>query len=607
MNERRLWILACCILLTAALLNASVAFADERPRTDLYGDPLPEGAIARLGTVRLRHAGRIFCLAFSRSGKVLASATGTPDPALQASYPLPTGSNLIQLWDPSSGNELRQLEGHQGLVRSLSFSSDGKLLASAGDDGQVRLWETSSGKALRQFSGGGQPSSIAFAQDGKLAWPATDDSIGLFSADTGQEVRRYRGPKGITHFAFSPDGKTLAAGYNYNQGICLWNVDTGRQLHHLRWPQSVVWSVAFSPDGKLLASGSYDRTIRFWDVATGKELRQVQGEVGSVQAVSFSPDGRTLASTGERTVLWDVATGKELRKVAGDFPPGYALAFSPDGKTLARSAGQAIRLIDLAAGKEVHTLQAHVQPVRSVTFSPDDKMIATAGDRLRLWDTATGRGRPLEETRAPTTCAAFSPDGKLLALGCSDQTIRLCNSSSGKQLRQFTGDPGDVEFISFLPDGKTAASMSRHKIFKGANNWTWKRELSVRLWDIASGKEVRQVGNVMMDRVALPPDCRLLATGMNWIQLWDMASGQQLGELRGQLAMVYALAFSPDGRRVVSSFYDQQVRRYELAQWEVASGQLVCHFEGQAGVALALAVSSSGKVLASAGSDGIVR
>jgi hypothetical protein len=124
---------------------------EKKVRLDRYGDPLPEAAIARLGTLRLRHTGRVFAVAFSPNGKVLASGGG---------------DNLIRLWDPTTGQKIRLLAGHLGCVRSLAFSPDGKVLASAGDD-WVRLWDVSTGKEL------GRPVSarsnfVVFAPKGKL-------------------------------------------------------------------------------------------------------------------------------------------------------------------------------------------------------------------------------------------------------------------------------------------------------------------------------------------------------------------------------------------------------------------------------------------------------
>jgi WD40 repeat protein len=168
-----------------------------------------------------------------------------------------------------------------------------------------------------------------------------------------------------------------------------------------------VRSVAFSPDGRLLASGSWDDTIKLWDVATGSLVRSLSGHTDWVMSVAFSPDGRLLASgSWDDTIkLWDVATGSLVRSLSGHTGAVNSVAFSPDGRLLASgSCGKAeglycvqgeIKLWEVASGREVRSLSGHTSWVMSVAFSPDGRLLASGSydGTIKLWDISDLVGR----------------------------------------------------------------------------------------------------------------------------------------------------------------------------------------------------------------------
>ncbi|BAZ40306.1 WD-repeat protein [Calothrix sp. NIES-4101] len=531
------------------------------------------------------HIDWVNSVSFSPDGKTLASAST---------------DNTVKLWDINSGREIQTFKGHTKDVSSVSFSPDGKTLASASTDKTVKLWDINSGREIQTFKGHiDWVNSVSFSPDGKtLASASQDNTVKLWDVNSGQEIKTFKGhTEWVNSVSFSPDGKTLASASTDNT-VKLWDVNSGREIQTFKGHTSYVTSVSFSPDGKTLASASTDNTVKLWDINSGREIQTFKGHTGNVTSVSFSPDGKTLASASEdKTVkLWDVNSGREIQTFKGHIDWVNSVSFSPDGKTLASASfDSTVKLWDVNSGREIQTFKGHTGNVTSVSFSPNGKTLASAStdNTVKLWDVNSGREiQTFKGHTGNVTSVSFSPDGKTLASASEDKTVKLWDVNSGREIQTFKGHIDWVNSVSFSPDGKTLASASTDN--------------TVKLWDINSGREIQtfkgHTGNVTS--VSFSPDGKTLASASEdkTVKLWDVNSGREIQTFKGHTSYVTSVSFSPDGKTLASASFDSTVKL-----WGINSDREIQTFKGHTEWVNSVSFSPDGKTLASASTDNTVK
>ncbi len=282
------------------------------------------------------------------ASRVLAIAINPKQPMFASG----TQNGNIQLWNLNTGERVYVLPAHRGVVRAITFSEDGRRLASGGLDG-AKIWDVQRRNLIRPINVpiGLSIDSIAFSRSGQtLAAGMADGTIKIWQADSGREWKENfpRHSLAVTALVYSPDGTTIASG-SKDKTIKVWRLqrpEVGRVLHNFTEHQDLISSLAFSPDGQILVSSSIDRTIKIWDLRSGGLLQSISVGTGvEVYEVAISPDGRILASGNNREIkLWNLPDGKPLGTLSGHTGLVRSLAFSPDSRLISGSDDSTIKI-----------------------------------------------------------------------------------------------------------------------------------------------------------------------------------------------------------------------------------------------------------------------
>jgi hypothetical protein len=438
-------------IVTAGQDGTAIVWTDE---TASWSDP----ANIQQGVPFRGHEGPVFAAAFTPDGREVVSAghdhrllIWQPDAVIDVDY--------VKLADgrPQEKTESRSLLGHTDAVRSFTFSRDGKLLVSCGNDNTVRVWNVETGRLIRTFRGHGSwVQACVFSQDARWILSAGYDAqVRKWSIEGDDELHILQGRPFEGHLDavlaadFSPDGSRIVTASQDRQAK-VWQGNSGEELRS--YDEGHVFlasSVLFLPDAKRLVTSARDNTTRIWDVAAGVELHRLDG-TGRSAALGLTPDGSKIVtgSDDNSVKIWDADSGSLLRRLDGHSLEITTIAISAVDPNLALTGDNSGRCIvwNLNTGEIVHRLSGrysgHSRQIVAAAFLPDGGWVLTASadHTVAQWSLDSGEENPSLLLKHPDaiTSLGISADGRLAVTGCADGIVRTWDVESAQVLKQRT-------------------------------------------------------------------------------------------------------------------------------------------------------------------------
>lgn len=430
---------------------------------------------------------------------------------------------------------------------------------------------------------------------------ALADSTGIQVLDvkTGKRLLFLAGHRDwVESVAFSHDGRRLVSG-GYDAVARVWDAATGKELLTLRGHKALVHNAIFSADDRRILTASWDRTVKLWDAADGKCLKTFAGgHTSIVEYATFSPDEKQILSCGydNTAVIWDAASGAILMRLLSHTGGIQTAFFSRDGRTiLTGSFDRTAKLWDAETGRVIRTFRGHEGSIHCAYFSPDcRRMVTSSWDRTaRVWDVATGKLLFTLRHDHYVLHSIFSPDGKWILTGSYDRSLALWDAATGALVKRFNAGADVSRAGTAAPDGKSIAVGLANRnaiVIDPKKPFSWDATL------------IGHRGPV--NAVAYSPDGKRILTGSTdkTARIWKARSAKSLKTLRGHTGAVRAVAFSPDGILVATGSDDKTAR-----VWNAATGKLLFDFGGHGAAVRTVAFSRDGRRLLTGSDDGTLR
>ncbi|MDM8515523.1 protein kinase [Desulfobacterales bacterium HSG16] len=575
------------------------------------------------------HPGAVNSVAFSSDGLLFVSA-----------------GSQIRLWNGKTGDYLKSLKGHTRKINSVAFSPDGRFLVSGSDDHTIRIWDAKTGEPGGIFVKLNHAvHSVIFSPDSRYLASGSGHTLILWDIETKKSIFDKKGLKlFIKPFAFSPDGRYIAL-VDHDDTICLQDIKSGqiknkrikskriksKRIKNKRIRSKMadheydITSLCFSPDGSFLITGTANHVIILWNVNTGQIIKICEGHSDYVGVAEFSPDGLFIASGSQDNtlLLWLVIYKLEFDEELFPWTEKQRLAHLDHLFLRGKYEKACQQVMDewtnrdndskrslypfynklLLKGRDeridsvllFETLKGHTSYVESVSFSPDGRLLASGSwdNTIRLWNMKTGRlVNTLKWHMSHVESVAFSPDGRFMASGSRDNTIIIWNAKSFRLLKILKGHEDSVNSVSFVKDEEIIVSGSEDN--------------TIRFWKINSGKLLKKLSDhkTGVSAVAFSRHGQYFAAGSpdGSIRFLNLREKQPAKTLMGNNTGINTIAFSNDECMIASGSDDNMVRI-----WDVDTCELIHIYRDHARSVRSVAFSPDNSLIVSGGDDQTLR
>ncbi len=487
---------------------------------------------------------------------------------------------------------------HDGRVNVVTFSTDGELIATASDDGTAKVWDAKTGKLKRSFTEHWSKVNWAsFSQEGKyLATASSDQTVRIWNLDScNAYFSLLRHTNVVNGVDFHPDKNIVVTG-SWDGTVKVWQLENTEEFA-IRVRTGGVHRVAFSPDGQHIAAICFDGTARIWDAKAGRENDKFSGHEGVATALAFSSDSKILATGG-----WD--TTVRIWKVSNPGDATTCVVLSADGTHLATAhENGAIYVQDIEYGKKLTVAQSENNEV-ILTLAFDrcgHRLVGTKekNGKILVWDVASGqllrRNGPLKTN---VTRAILSPDGQLIAFFDKNMTVTLWDVRSEKPLPDFdhkkSSIKGWINGITFNADGTRLATF-------GLGG-------KVEIWNVKTGEQIRKkridinLGFISSLTFSNDGQWIAIASTNGTVILFNLASNKPYTIQTNQKGGINAVAFSPDGTRLVTVSNDGYAKVWNITDNNTKE---LFNFTGQTAGLDAVAFNSAGRRIVVADRNGL--
>lgn len=527
------------------------------------------------------HTDQVNCLTFSPDGKMLVSGGN---------------DNNIKLWDVRTTREIRTLSGNDGRLISVLFNKKGKILGGLNYNSQLRFWDPKTGILLSTFNGVNvNPETFDFCFDqSKVVFINENNEVVIADPQTGSSLRKFKTEGSVVRFRVSKSGETLYM-LDHTGHLLEIDLNNGAEKRRNKLFKSFLYpptKMILSPDGKFLACAFDDQTVRLFSTLTLHETAALKSHSNRIVDLCYSTDGKRLFSVDHDRNLyaWDTEKKKVVRTFEKTIMGFTSLAYHPHEDILAFGEYKSIHYVDAGSGKELKIFKAKGNRILSMSYDQQGKYLATAADdiSIKIWNLSTLK---IEKKLNGFFPVEFSPDGKKLL--CMSNTLKLAvyDPESGALLNELDTETELIQNLSFSKDGKYVAGAG----FNGV----------VKIWEMSSGKLIKKLkghaGGIYA--TSFHPAGKWLAScGLdNTIRIWDLDSEKEIAQLTGHEVLVNDVEFSPDGKTLASASWDKSIRLWNSGSWTLKS-----ELKGHENIVTSLSFSSDSKWLVSGSGNNVV-